>query len=183
MDKRKRLKWCKERRHWSKDKWRSVIFTDKSNFEVMYRKAKFWFCRKKKPSTRFSFILSRTQGGGGSVGIWGCINVSGTGIATIYNGRLISERYQDILIENLQPSLDLFSLATDYIFQPDYSPCHTSRILQAFFFAKNNNEVMPWPARSPDLNPFKNYGSGLIGKGLSIYNILLAPIVADRIWT
>jgi hypothetical protein len=106
----------------------------------MNRKAKFWFWRKKNPSTRFSFIRSRTQGGGGSVGIWGCINVSGTGMTTIYNGRLNSERYQDILIENLQPSLDLFSLGTDYIFQQDNAPCHTSRMLQAFF-AENNMSI------------------------------------------
>ena len=70
MDKRNRLKWCKERRNWSLDKWRSVIFTDESNFEVLNLMAKFWFWRKKNPSTKFSLIRPRTQGGGGSIGIW-----------------------------------------------------------------------------------------------------------------
>ena len=155
MDKRKRLKWCKERRHWSIDKWRSVIFTDESNFEVLNRKAKFWFWRKKNPSTRFNLIRPRTQGGGGSIGIWGCINASGAGMASIYDGRLNSERYQNILSDNLQPSLDLFELRDDYIFQQDNAPCHTSRLIKAYF-AQESINVMPWPARSPDLNPIEN---------------------------
>ena len=53
------LKWCKERRNWSLDKWRSVIFTDVSNFELLNS----GFGRRK--TLQQGLIRPRTQGGGG----------------------------------------------------------------------------------------------------------------------
>jgi len=154
-DKKKRLKWCKERKNWSIEKWAKVLFTDEANFEVTNRKGRFWFWRKKSPSTKYKFVLSKTQGGGGSVGIWGCINEQGTGMSSLYDGRLNSLRYIDILDDNLQASRDLFSLGDELIYQQDNAPCHTAGIVTDYF-VENQVEIMPWPARSPDLNPIEN---------------------------
>ena len=154
-DKKKRLKWCKERKNWSIEKWAKVLFTDEANFEVTNRKGRFWFWRKKSPSTKYKFVLSKTQGGGGSVGIWGCINKQGTGMSSLYDGRLNSLRYIDILDDNLQASRDLFSLGDELIYQQDNAPCHTAGIVTDYF-VQNQVEIMPWPARSPDLNPIEN---------------------------
>lgn len=154
-DKKKRLKWCKERKNWSIEKWSSVIFTDESNYEVLNRKTKFWYWTKKIDNNQFKIVLPKTQGGGGSVGIWGCMNISGTGISQIYEGRLNQYRYKDILIDNLPPSIDLFSLADDYIYQQDNASCHTAASITDYF-EENNINCMTWPARSPDLNPIEH---------------------------
>ena len=110
MDRKKRLKWCKG----NIDHWKNgATYSDEANFEV-------W--RKNYTNSNFDLILGKTQGGGGSVGIWGCINTSGTGMTSIYDGRLNAARYIDVLHENLQPSVDLFSIGSDFIYQQDNAP-------------------------------------------------------------
>ena len=37
-DKKKRLKWCLERKNWTFEKWSSVLFSDESNFQLVNRK-------------------------------------------------------------------------------------------------------------------------------------------------
>ncbi len=43
------------------------------------------------------FCVPRLQGGGGSVGIWGCISHKGIGYAKIYDGRIDQYVYKDTL--------------------------------------------------------------------------------------
>ncbi|GFX11006.1 transposable element Tcb1 transposase [Trichonephila clavipes] len=51
----------------------------------------------------------------------------------------------------------LQGLATD-IFQQDNARPHVSRIVQKFFI-NHQIELLPWPARSPDLSPIENMWS------------------------
>ena len=44
---------------------------------------------------------------------------------------------------------------SDWIFQQDNVPCHKSRLVNSYF-NENNIRVMPWPPRSPDLNPIEH---------------------------
>ena len=55
----------------------------------------------------------------------------------------------------------------DFIFQQDNAPAHSSKLIKKFF-EENKIKLLPWPAQSPDLNPFENFwailGSKLSGK-------------------
>ena len=46
-------------------------------------------------------------------------------------------------------------LPNGYIYQQDNAPAHTSNVTKAWFEEKGI-EVLPWPAKLPDLNPIKN---------------------------
>jgi hypothetical protein len=90
------------------------------------------------------------------VGIWACFSANGTGCCCIFNGRLDSERYVEILENYLIPSIDLLiEDKSDLLFQQDNAPCHKAKKVTEWF-QKSEIEVLPWPARSPDLNPIEN---------------------------
>ena len=52
--------------------------------------------------------MTRLQEGGGSIGIWGCIAGSSTGLGHLYTDWLNQHRYRKILEDYLQPSMDVF---------------------------------------------------------------------------
>ena len=102
-DRLKRRKWCKERSAWTVEQWRKVIFSDESNFELINRKKRVVVRRYKNEKYNPRFIMSRVQGGGGSIGIWGCIAGSSNGLAHLYTDRLNQHRYREILEDYLKP--------------------------------------------------------------------------------
>ena len=59
------------------------------------------------------------------------------------------------MYENLQPSVDLFSIGSDFIYQQDNAPCHTANSVKDYF-EDNGINVLPWPTRSPNLNTIEN---------------------------
>lgn len=155
LDRKARLKWCKERADWSVERWKLVIFSDESNYEVLNRKNRLRFWRKKSLKYSPGFTQGVIQGGGGSVGIWGCITGQGAGVEHIYDERMNQYTYRDVLDNNLIPSIDLFFKDRDFYFVQDNAPCHTAKSIGEYF-TENDINKLPWPARSPDLNPIEN---------------------------
>ncbi|GFW57857.1 transposable element Tcb1 transposase [Trichonephila clavipes] len=72
---------------------------------------------------------------------------------TLNNQRYISEVLEPVVLPYLQ------GLATA-IFQQDNARPHGARIVQRFF-VNHQNELLPWPARSPDLSPIEAAWSAL----------------------
>ena len=67
-------------------------------------------------------------------------------------GNLNVVRYRDeILNRHVVPTID----ARREIFQHDNARPHTARITTDFL-ANNNITVLPWPSKSPDLNPIEH---------------------------
>jgi transposase len=158
-DRVKRLKWCKERKYWTVEDWARVIFSDESNFEVFNRKSKVWIKRLASEKYDSKFIIPRLQGGGGSAGIWGCFSYHGTGVCNVYTGRINQHTYINTLENCLFPSATLFYGDNEnWQYQQDGAPAHTAHSVRDWF-VENNIKVMPWCARSPDLNPIENIWS------------------------
>ena len=107
-DRIKRRKWCKERLNWSVEDWSRVIFSDESNFQVFNRKSIVMVKRLGSEKFDTKFCVPRLQGGGGSVGIWGCISHKGIGYSNIYEGRINQYAYIDTLESCLKPSISHF---------------------------------------------------------------------------
>lgn len=154
-DRLNRMKFCRRHLKWTIDDWKKVIFSDESNFEVLKRKSKVLCRRKQNEKFLPRHIVPRLQGGGGSIGIWGCFSFKGTGNCKTYTGRVDQFKYQDILQECLIPTKQLFyGRRTDWFFQQDNAPPHRAATTRAFL-QRNRIRVIEWPPRSPDLNPIE----------------------------
>ena len=79
-------------------------------------------------------------------------------VVIIYEGRLNQYEYRDILENLLIPSCDLFQANLNWLFQQDNVPCHTAYSITDYF-VESNIRLMPWPARSPDLDLIENLWS------------------------
>lgn len=179
-----RKDWCKERLHWDVEKWSRVIFSDESNFEVINRKSKVLIKRHRWEKYLDRFFQPRLQGGGGSIGIWGCISHKGTGVCQVYTGRINQHSYKETLENALLPSKDLmYSPESAWIFQQDGASAHTAKSVKTWL-DEQEISCIPWPARSPDLNPIENIwswmDSNLVTSSITRPEELSAEL--ERLW-
>ncbi|GFW40678.1 transposable element Tcb1 transposase [Trichonephila clavipes] len=90
---------------------------------------------------------------------------------TLNNKRYVSEVLKPVVLPYLQ------DLATD-IFQQENARPHVTRIVQRFF-VNHQIELLPWPARCPDLSPMGNMWSVIAQRLTQITPPVAAP---DQLW-
>ncbi|KAI4465070.1 transposable element-related [Holotrichia oblita] len=112
----------------------------------------------RRNNTRYDVqnVQTTRRSGRISCGFLGWMCAAGPGEIVPITGRLTGDEYTDIL-ENvfLLTARALFPDGTLYFVQ-DNSPVHTSRPVRTW--CDNNQDVIliPWPAKSPDLNVIEN---------------------------
>lgn len=136
---------------WPLAEWRKVVWSDekKWNLDGPDGCHYYWHDLRRAPE-----VFSRRQHGGGSVMTWGAFSGRGQISLAFVEGRQDAVAYQDLLGEHLLPKVPLV-IEENWIFQQDNASCHSAGSTRAWFEA-NGVTVMPWPARSPDLNPIEN---------------------------
>ncbi|GFW94025.1 transposable element Tcb1 transposase [Trichonephila clavipes] len=82
-----------------------------------------------------------------------------------------------VLHTHTGPVPGIMGLATA-IFQQDNAQPHVTRIVQRFF-VNHQIELLPWPARSPDLSPIKNMWS-MVAQRLT--HITPPAATPDELW-
>ncbi|CAF1225235.1 unnamed protein product [Rotaria sordida] len=100
-------------------------------------------------------IKEVVQGGGAKVAFWGVISATGTSCCKLYNQNMNSALYGDVIENELIPSINMWHLETNGIYQQDNAPYYKTRDIKALFEDLSIN-ILPWPAHSPDLNPVEN---------------------------
>jgi len=152
-----RLSWAKERRFWSIDDWKKVVWSDESRFTLFQSDKKIHVWRLPKESHDVSCLVPTIKHGGGGVMMWGCFSWYGLGPLVRIDGRVNSERYiLEILGYHVIPFLETFEEENgEYFFQQDNAPIHTSAMTRTFM---EETEIiqLPWPGQSPDLNPIEH---------------------------
>ncbi|KAK3537122.1 hypothetical protein QTP70_002140 [Hemibagrus guttatus] len=79
---------------------------------------------------------------------------SGPGRLAVINGTMNSAVYQNILKENVRPSVCDLRLKRTWVLQQDNDPKHTSKSTSEWL-KKNKMKTLEWPSQSPDLNPIE----------------------------
>jgi hypothetical protein len=150
----KRLNFARSYKHWTKEQWSAVMFSDESSFKCIRTTSN----RVRRPhgSNRYDpKYTMKTVKHPDSVMVWGAFS-GNRGRAGLYfipkKQTMNSDRYIEVLEDHL---LNFYELHSCDSFMQDGAPCHTSK-KSTKWLVDNNIEVLEWPGNSPDLNPIEN---------------------------
>lgn len=156
-----RLQCAKDRMTWT-SKWDNTVFSDENRFTLDGRDSyRYYFHDLRKENLTF---CHRQNGGGGVKrgGVKAVLRGCDLGVHCSQNE--VRNRVCSYYIElrRLPKNLTRTFTPTEtrirkekWQFQQDNAPCHASRSSMKWFL-DNNIDVLPWPSRSPDVNPIEN---------------------------
>lgn len=151
-----RLAFALHHQHWTVDNWSRVIFSDETKINRLGSDGRVWGYKHPGAGLEPRNIIGKVKFGGGSIMLWGCMAISGVGKMCQVEGRMDAKQYISMLDQNLLPSAVDHGLdGTDFVFQQDNDPKHTSRLAKQWF-SDNSIDVLRWPAQSPHLNPIEH---------------------------
>lgn len=138
--------------------WTSTIFTDEKTFQSSeHGRLHLW----RYNSTRYDIdhVIPNRQSGRICVNMWGWMSSEGVGELVELPPRANSLNYINILEEVMLPSVrNVYPEheMPNINFVHDNCSIHRARIVTAWLNAHPAITVIPWPAKSPDLNPIEN---------------------------
>ncbi|XP_073531794.1 mRNA-capping enzyme isoform X3 [Phyllobates terribilis] len=144
-NKQKRLVWAKEHKEWTLDQWKSVLWSDESQFEIFGSNHRVFVRRRKGERMDSTCLVPTVKHGGGGVMVWGCFAGDTVGDLLKIEGILNQHGYHSILQRHAIPS-GLRLVGPSFIFQQDNDPKYTSRLCKGY---------LTWPPQSPYLNPIE----------------------------
>lgn len=172
---RLRRQWCDERRMWTAE-WNEIVFTDESRFCLQHHDGRIRVWRHRGERMLNSCVMHRHTGPAPGIMVWGGIGYHSRTPLVRIAGTLNSQRYiSEVLEPVVLPYLQGLPTA---IFQQDSARPHVARIVQEFF-GNRQIELLPWPARSPDLSPIENMWSMVAQRLTQITPPAATP---DQLW-
>jgi transposase len=143
-----RLRWCRDRRGWSVDAWRNIIFSDESSFCLIPNSYRVSIHRRRDEAYRPECLAPSYKTRSPTVMVWGVINGNGTGPLVRCIGRINQHAYKDTLEAHV-------AYLQSGTFMQDNAPCHSTHLIRNWF-EQQGITTLPWPSLSPDLNPLEH---------------------------
>jgi hypothetical protein len=136
-NKLKRLQFAKC--YWN-FQWDRILWSDEDEIELFGNKHQRWVWHRQKHIHAENDHILIVKYGGGSL-FWACFISKGPGELVRIHGIMDSNKYQQILNQNLTASARKFKLGRGWIFQQDNDPKHTSN--QHTLFTDHRTKVLP----------------------------------------
>ena len=148
-----RLQWAQRRFRCGRQQWSPVLFSDESRFNPSHHDGRIRVFRRRGERFADNCLVERDRFGGGSVMVWGGIMGRKRTNLIVVHDNLNAQRYiNQILQLEAVPFLQRHGPA---ILMHDNARPHVARICRQFL-TRNNVNVLPWPAVSPDMNPIEH---------------------------
>ena len=147
-----RMQWAQRHFRWGRQQWVRVLFSDESRFNLSHHDGGIRVFRR---GERFAdnCLIERDRFGGGSIMVWGVIMGRRKTNLIVVQGNLNAQGYiNQILQPEAVPVLQRHGPA---ILIHDNARPHVARICRQFL-NRNNVNVLPRPAVSPDMNPIEH---------------------------
>ncbi|KAK3557083.1 hypothetical protein QTP70_024751, partial [Hemibagrus guttatus] len=131
IQKRRRFLWAKAHLKWTVAKWKTVLWSDESKFEVLFGKLGRHVIRTKEDKDNPS-CYQRSVQKPASLMVWGCMSACGMGSLHIWKGTINAERsryWSCCWVKDLLQSLELTLEGNPLYFQKTHrnaTICHLS---------------------------------------------------------
>ncbi len=132
---------------WTVSKWKSVLWSDESKFDILVGNHGCRVLRAKEEGD-LPACHQRSVQKPASLMVWGCISAYGMGSLHVLEGTMNAERYIKVLEQHMLPS-------RQRLFQQDNAKPHTAAITTAWLRSRRVR-VLNCPACSPALSPIEN---------------------------
>ncbi len=146
-----RMQWSMAHSAWRDAVWSRVVFSDETRFRRMGNDGRIMVWRRAGERFKSRNVAFKLQCGGGSVHVWGAIWKGGRSEIVVLRRAVNQHTY----IETLQGFFQQENLPRNFIFQDDNAPAHRAAAVSDFHEATGVRRL-PWPSRSPDLNPIEH---------------------------
>ncbi len=154
VQKCRRVLWVKAHLKLTVSKWKSVLWSDKSKFEIFVGNHGRCFLRAKEEGDLPACYQHSVQKPA-SLMMWGCISAYGMGSLHVLEGTMNAESYIKVLEQHMLPSRWHLFQGRPCVFQQDNAKPHTAAITTAWLRSRRVC-VLNWPACSPDISPIEN---------------------------
>ena len=147
------LQWAQWHFRRGRQQWARVLFSDESRFNLSHHDGRIRVFRRRGERFANNCLIERDQCGGGIVMVWGDIMGRRKTNFIVVQGNLNAQGYiNQILQPEAVPFLQRHGPA---ILMHDNARRHVARICRQFL-NRNNINILPWPAVSPDMNPIEH---------------------------
>ncbi len=131
VQKRHRVLWAKAHLKWTVSKWKSVLWSDKSKFDILVGNHGRCVLRAKEEGDLPACYQHSVQKPAYLM-VWGCISAYGMGSLHVLEGTMNAERYIKVLEQHMLPSRRRLFQGRPCVFQQDNAKPHTAAITTAW---------------------------------------------------